>query len=267
MREMSNDEIRDTQLRVLASIADFCEERSITFYLFAGTLLGAVRHKGYIPWDDDIDIMMPRRDFERFRNEFVELMGGSGEISLYAPETLPDFPFPYIKVGDNRTLLVEASDTAVPIGVNVDIFPLDGWPAQAHTHRIHRLKIRFLCRLLGAKSVQPSAHRAWYRSLLLSVSKKAADKFPVRAIVQRITALGTAYAFDKSMRGGVIVWAYQESVPRAAYGTPVEVNFEERMYPAPADYECVLTSIYGDYMQLPPKDKQVSHHSYNAYWL
>lgn len=174
---MTNDDIRDTQLRILASVANFCEERSITFYLFAGTLLGAVRHEGYIPWDDDIDIMMPRRDFERFCGEFIAFVGGSGSLSLYAPETVADFPFPYIKVGDNRTLLVEASDTAVHMGVNVDVFPLDGWPTQAHKHRIHRLKIRLLCRLLGAKSVQSSKSRVWYKSLLLSISKGVVVSF------------------------------------------------------------------------------------------
>jgi lipopolysaccharide cholinephosphotransferase len=266
LQQLSEAELRRVQLEILHKIADFCAVHNIRYYMSAGTLLGAVRHGGYIPWDDDIDIMMPRIDYERFCREFV-VDSPNDHFSLYSSETRPNFPFPYVKVGSDLTLLVEDFDTAVPMGVNVDVFPLDGWPDGRIAVRIHRLRMRFDGRMLGAKGARPRLNRSWTKSLLLAVAKGIMQRLSVTRIVDRITRHATSFSFNTSKYVGVTVWGYHERVSRKAYGIPVELEFEDRAWPAPCNFDLVLHTIYGDYMRLPPEEDRQSHHLFVAYQL
>jgi lipopolysaccharide cholinephosphotransferase len=266
MHVLTMGELRSAQLHILRKIAEFCDTQDIRYYLFAGTLLGAVRHHGYIPWDDDIDIMMPRPDFERFCREFAAAPGDA-DFSLYSRKTCPDFPYPFAKVGSDRTLLVENWATSVPIGVNIDVFPLDGWPDGLMSVWIHRWRIRFYRSLLGVKAARPRRGRPWPKSVLLMVLRPIAQRTSVTSLVDRIVRRATRFPFDTSEHAGVTVWAYQERLPREAYGLPAEVDFEELTWPAPTDYDLVLRALYGDYMRLPASAERRSLHSFTAFRL
>lgn len=266
MQQLSDSELREVQLDILRKIADFCVLRGICYYLFAGTLLGAVRHQGFIPWDDDVDIMMPRSDYERFCREFA-MLARNDSYSLYSSETCPNFPYPFAKIGSDRTLLVEDTDTAVRMGVHVDIFPLDGWPDGRIAVCIHRWTVLFNRWILDAKAIRPRPGRSWPKAMLLVASKRIVQRVSVTSLVERIARRATAFPFATSKYVGVTVWAYQERVPRRAYGEPVEVRFEDRNWPAPGDYDLVLRTIYGDYQRLPPEVDRQSHHAFAAFRL
>jgi lipopolysaccharide cholinephosphotransferase len=266
LQQLSENGLRRVQLEILHKIGDFCAVQNIRYYMFAGTLLGAVRHRGYIPWDDDIDIMMPRIDYERFCREFV-VDSLTDHFSLYSSETCPNFLYPYVKVGSDLTLLVEDFDTAVPLGVNVDVFPLDGWPDGRIAVRIHRWRMRLDGRLLAAKASRRRLKRSWPKLLLLAALRPIMQRVSVTSIVDRITRRATSFPFNTSNYVGVTVWAYRERVPRKSYGSPVELRFEDRTWPAPCNYELVLHTIYGDYMRLPPEDDRQSQHAFVAYQL
>ena len=115
-------ELRGIQLDLLEEIHRFCQEHHIVYYLSSGTLLGAVRHGGYIPWDDDIDLYMPRESYERFVKEYTDT---EGRFTLMEPRRSNHYFYTFAKLTDSRTMMVEDSYTSYPIGVYVDIFPLD----------------------------------------------------------------------------------------------------------------------------------------------
>lgn len=127
MKLITKQELRDVQINILDAIDSFCIGKNITYWLCGGTLLGAVRHKGYIPWDDDIDIMMPRTDYERFIVEFK----GFDYLKVISHNTDESYPFAFATVNDTRTWKKETrlrKKYAKNICVNVDVFPIDSLP-------------------------------------------------------------------------------------------------------------------------------------------
>ena len=126
MRKLVRKEIKNYQISILKAIDSFCKDKNITYFLSGGTLLGAARHAGYIPWDDDLDLMMPREDYDRFTNEFK-----NEYLKIYSLATVSDCRFPFMKVYDKRTLVAEDSfKNEMVYGVFVDIFPLDKAPSK-----------------------------------------------------------------------------------------------------------------------------------------
>ena len=119
---LNKEEVRVIMLHILKEIKEYCEKEKITFFLTGGTLLGAVRHKGFIPWDDDIDIAMFRNDYEKFLKEFTSK---SGTIEILSPYSSNQYRYAHAKAIDNTTIVIEGEDETFPIGVYVDVFPID----------------------------------------------------------------------------------------------------------------------------------------------
>ncbi|MFR5682857.1 MAG: phosphorylcholine transferase LicD [Clostridia bacterium] len=129
---MSLEEIKSIQLDILSQVANYCDRNGLRYFLAYGTLLGAVRHKGYIPWDDDIDIMMPRPDYMQFINSF-----NNEKCALRVGSHYLDKNYPYViaKVYDTSTLCKENIDVEYSIGINIDVFPIDGLPETERSFR------------------------------------------------------------------------------------------------------------------------------------
>ena len=119
MNKLDTDTVKEIQMDILSSVDTFCKENNIRYFISGGTLIGAVRHKGYIPWDDDIDIMMLRKDYNKFVHDF----GTKGKYCVLAPELNMHFPFPFAKVEDTSTVLIENMATPWEMGINIDVFP------------------------------------------------------------------------------------------------------------------------------------------------
>ena len=116
------NQLRGIQIGILDDVHRFCEAHGLTYFLSSGTLIGAVRHKGYIPWDDDIDIYMPRNDYEQFLQTYCD---ETGHYRVINPQTEPHYYYTFAKVVDLHTLMVEKETEGYQIGVYMDIFPVD----------------------------------------------------------------------------------------------------------------------------------------------
>jgi lipopolysaccharide cholinephosphotransferase len=268
--KMTHDETRAVQVGVLVGVDEFCRERGIRYFLWAGTLLGAVRHKGYIPWDDDIDLAMPRADYDRFCREFPG--ADTGTLRLFSRQTHPTYGYPWFKVADERTRVAESARMAVPMGVNIDVFPLDGWPRSDLATRLHRRRMRVLHRSVSVWASKPRTG-GWGRrvkNVFVKLARPLLEKVPVRFLTGRITAAASAYAYETADQVGVTAFRYLERIDRSAYGAPVEIEFEGRQYVAgPADHDKILRGLYGDYMLLPTEEERAAlyTHFHAAYWM
>lgn len=267
-QELSVDEVRRVQLAILDSIHRFCEGRGLAYFLTGGTLLGAVRHGGYIPWDDDIDVAMPRADYERFVGGYVD--EANPHLAVLSMQVNPDYYLPFAKVVDLRTVLEEEVDRAPAIGVYVDVFPVDNLSDEYG--RAVQL-FRAVCRrrwLLLAKNLVPARHRHWTKNVALLVAKALLAPIPRRRVLESIDRLSRRYESTRPTRyAGVAcfgTYGLGEIVESDVFARRVLCRFEGGEYYMPAGYDRLLRGLYGDYMTLPPPCERVSHHRARAWW-
>jgi lipopolysaccharide cholinephosphotransferase len=261
MKEILIAEIKSVQLNILKQIAIFCDQNNIRYFLGYGTLIGAIRHKGYIPWDDDIDIIMPRGDYNRFVKEFNK----SNKIfKLVDISNNTLYELPYAKVYDTRTEMIEGMyKPVVNYGVYIDVFPIDGYGSKLNLSTIHMLS-----KFLNAKKAIYDSKRKWYKSIIILLGKFFLMPFTVSMIIKLMNNLATKFDYDKSMLVNSMFSPYcmHEMCPKSWLENSIEAEFEGDKYKIPIYYDEYLKNIYGEYMKLPPKEKQVTHHVFKAWW-
>lgn len=260
MKELTIAEVKDIQVEILQSVADFCDQNNITYFLAAGTMLGAIRHKGFIPWDDDIDIIIPRPDYERLLKTFK-----ADHLDIGYPTLSSDYFYPYIKISDNRTTLKEDFTLDMGLGVNIDVFPLDGFPQEEKQIDEHLAKLRSYRKPILFKVFKISERLVSYKKLILNTLRFLT---PINYYLKKVIKTAKLYAFETSENAGIAVWGYgkREVCPQTVFTDSVEVEFENRKFKAPIGYEKYLTNVYGDYMQLPPKSERKPKHHYQAFY-
>ena len=271
MREITDvGELRDVELELLKKVDVFCKASGIRCFLSGGTLLGAIRHKGFIPWDDDIDVMMPRPDYERFCREF-----SAPDASVHTFENDPNYFYPYAKVYDDRTLLVEDRDPKGRYAVCVDVFPVDGVADRGKAARLLLREQRSCYAVLSFRRAPPLfRRRTWKKQLALWLGSPfrlipgLIRRSLARRALQRLDRAVSAIPFDSAPFAGCVVWGYGlgEIVPQSDFATSVDVLFEDGTFLAMSGWKDYLSGIYGDYMTPPPPDKRVTHHDFRAWW-
>lgn len=261
--KLATEESKAIQLQILDEIDVFCKAEGLRYSLAYGTLIGAVRHKGYIPWDDDIDLLMPRPDYdcflESFRSEVNEVMDLSK--SNVCVET-------FAKVCRKGTLMVDKELGRALWGVNVDIFPIDGAPEeglQEHYDKMCRRR-EWIFRLCPFYKVVGRDKLKWFVKYCMKrlrypyagncASVKAGLEADMRACSFDEAPLAGAWFGDDEMR---------EFMPREWFETYAELEFEGKKYPVIAHYDDYLRRLFGDYMQLPPEEQRVSKHMYDTF--
>jgi len=253
-----------TLLDMLRWFDGFCRKNGIRYYAVGGTLLGAVRHQGFIPWDDDIDLAVPRKDYERL----IGLMGDKrfDRYLLESPQTADDsFCYPFAKLYDTTTTLIEHKRKPMKRGVFLDIFPFDGVGDDIDEGRRQLKKIQkdyyFYISLIGGvrKGRSPIKNAAVVAAR--AIPKPLADPVQLRRKLDRMCA---RYDFDRSAWVANLLgsWGEREMVPREVVGTPTEYAFEDITVMGVEQYDRYLTSIYGDWRQFPPEEKRVTHHDF-----
>jgi len=262
MKEMTFEESRKLELDILLAVADFCDKNCITYFLAYGTLIGAVRHKGFIPWDDDIDIQMPREDYDRFIKTFEHEY-----LKAIAPGT-PMSKHSYVKVIDTRTVKIEAHKKypAGYLGVDIDIFPIDGAPADEGEYNLWYDKLQdvYTPFMYSVQSITKGYFTHNVKLALMKFSLKKPEYY-----LEEAKKLHEKYPYRQCEYAAAVESNFNgrgNRVPKRCYVGSIDLEFEGHMLRAPIGYRTVLTNLYGDYMKLPPKEQQVIHHTNKAYW-
>ena len=260
--ELTIDELRHIQFAILEDIHSFCSQNGITYYLTYGTLLGAARHQGFIPWDDDIDICMPRPDYERFLQIY-----SSKEYKLFHALDGTGYAIPFAKVSDMRTTVIENANFAYPIGVAIDVFPIDGLSKDFATAKKHHAKICCWRNLLNIKKIRLSKNRSLKRNAELCALKIVTFFIPYHTVLYRLMYLMTKYDYLQSEYAADLNFGTERRiVHKRLFEGKTELLFEGKRFYVPQFYDELLTNIFGNYMQLPPEEKRKTHHSFKAYW-
>jgi len=264
MRQLSRSDIANIQLELLDSLAKFCDQHGLRYFLAAGTLLGAVRHKGYIPWDDDIDVALFREDYMELSRIFVD-----DRYRLYSLYNTDWYALPFIKIADTTTTQIEESDLfgKHEIGVNIDVFPLDICPESPNAQQDIFKAIRRRRRILDFKGVRLSVKRSPIRNIALIGGKLVFSMVNASRLSRSIDTLAQKYADSGYHNRAELVWGYgmREIVDESIFDVSVSVKFEGRTFAAPGGYHEWLEHTYGNYLELPPLEKRHTHHSYCAY--
>ena len=264
MKELTLTEIKQTELEILDYIDRVCKENDIEYFLFAGTLLGAVRHKGFIPWDDDIDLMMTRENYDKF---IWATKCNSSRYQTKALETDDNYCMPFIKVIDNKTLAIDTiNKNTCELGVWVDIFPLDEYKNSklANAKRMWQLYKYAVCIGQGYNASKGGKGRNFVKKIMHFFFKGCSPRkcaFKIQKNVKKYNGkkLSRRYCGVDIQRGNKNVFE-NEWIEKS-----VLLDFEGKKYPAPIEYDKALTRKFGDYMTPPPEDKRVTHNYYKFY--
>lgn len=262
MQAIDIKEQKEIQKEILNEIVTFCEENGIRYFLAYGTLLGAIRHKGYIPWDDDIDIHMPRPDYEKFITLYNKK--SNSRYQVISHELDRRYKVPFAKIYRKDTIVTEFFYKQSTFGVYVDIFPLDGIKSKWQAYICGQC-IRFMY----IKTMIFCNRQTFARKTRLFITKLILLPFSSHFILRNMRNIATKHNYEKCDRicsfGSRT--AMREILPREVYDDYTTVTFEGYEYRAPKGYEKYLTSKYGDYMQLPPEEQRVSTHDSQAWYL
>ncbi len=262
MREISPNEMKKIELDILIEIDKFCRDNNLKYYLNSGTLLGAVRHKGFIPWDDDIDITMPRVDYEKFfllfpekcKNPNLKIISYRDRSSIY----------PFLKVVNNKTIVIEKTiDPKYQTGVWVDIFPIDGLDSSDAVFSFNDQIRRKYLYLAANPDYATTEVRRYIKKIIKLFNRNRESLYE---LAERLDRKASEIPIEEGRDIGLIVWSYSSN-ERMPYQFLESTNleFEGYFFMAPKLWDCYLKRIYGDYMKLPPKKQRIPHYC-EAYW-
>ncbi|MBR6690025.1 MAG: LicD family protein [Bacilli bacterium] len=250
------------ELKVLKVVDSFCKKHNITYYLSEGTLLGAIRHKGFIPWDDDVDIAMPREDYDRFLKLFGDKVYKN--CYLYNADTVKDYHLPFSKIYSRKKMKFSDRKNKLyfkGLGAFIDIFPLDYIPDHTKTDKveIQAKKIRKCRDMMLIKS--PYAVKMNNRRRVYKLFSGFYTNPQLQKKIYKLFTLYNNSEDSKYMVNFASAYSYKkQAVPKEWYGEPKYVEFEDTLLPVPAESKKILTKIYGNYTKLPPVKKRVVKH-------
>lgn len=261
MKRIGGSDLKKIQIEILDTVAQFCDANGIRYWLDSGTLLGAIRHKGYIPWDDDIDLGMLREDYDRFISCFNE---SNDRYRVVCIENHPDFYCSFAKVCDTTTVLYEPDENGHKLSVNIDIFVYDNAPDDDRlVKKMYDRRDRL--RTISEYKTDPINRKEKLKSILQLERRTVCRICFPQNTVRLMAENSKKYADCKTERVGNFTAYTRMTCSKRVFDSFVDVEFEGKTYKAPVGYDEWLRSFYGDYMQLPPVEKRVTHHAFIAY--
>ena len=264
MEKLDIKQVQSMQLDALDQIHMICSKHNLKYYLIAGSLIGAIRHKGFIPWDDDIDIAMMRSDYDRFLEFCKEELDNLYFLQAYGTDK--DYYLPIARICMRGTYIYEYYSEHLKFnkGLYLDIHPLDNIPDDEILQAKQEKKLKFIDMLIFYKQCLIYRNgpfkikrivKKLLKMILLPVPYKFLMSFRFKIMreysnqtTQNVCATGSKYGYKKG------------SKPREVFGEPVLLEFEGKYYYGPNDYDAYLKSIYGNYLKLPKVEEREPIH-------
>ena len=253
MKKLTDKEVKQIELDILEYVHNFCEENGLKYIMNYGTLIGAVRHKGFIPWDDDIDISMPRADYEKLIASFPK----NGRYKILDHRTSKDYFNNFVKVIDTNTKIVDnRNDKTYESGLFIDIFPMDRFDdmkAVDKTYNLESFKLLSFskhCNIVYGDSVI----KDMIRSVCWFFLKPVSPTF----FAKKIDKASAKYTKDNGKYIGLLASKFKEKevLDFDPFKEIIDMPFEGVTLKGPKEYDKLLRQYYGDYMQLPPLEKR-----------
>ena len=270
---MSNDSLRRLQLTELDILQEFirvCEKHGFRYYMLGGTLLGAIRHKGFIPWDDDVDVCMPREDYEKFIRLSAKEFNKGYSFMMYQKG---NSKYPWARMISKKMKIINhMANIPREEYVWIDIIPLDGMPDSKLKRFFHKFRLSFWWNLNQMVQYDELVDQKRKRSLKGKIAVKAAGCFKwlgklidYRRCLHKLNKILMKYPYDmksKQVINYLAAFGFKETFDRSCFEDYAEYEFEGQMIRGPVDADSVLRTIYGDdYMTPPPMDDRNKHHA------
>ena len=271
-RELSTKDMQGISLEVLKIISDICEQNGFRYFLIYGTLIGAIRHQGFIPWDDDIDIMMPRPDYDGFLAYFESHKDDYPDLKLFNPKTCKDYPYMISRVSNQKYEIIMDNEKKYGMGVFVDIYPFDG------AGNTFPEAIKFANRGDRLSSLCFQSTREHFTTLGTTSGLKKIIKLPAFVLAKvigkeyfqtKLAKLANVKEYDRSEYVCCVVWmsnGARELFKRELFDDFEYKKFDKYKFRVPKRFDEILKQNYGNYMELPPEKDRVGHHFYKAYF-
>ena len=265
---LSLEEYHAVLFDMLKQVDSICHAERLRYFLSGGTLLGAIRHKGFIPWDDDIDLMMPRPDYEIFLKRAEKRL--PKRYILAFPDRTKDYSQPWIRIFDTRVAVDDSGmQRTLTRSLFVDIFPIDGLPSNRTLSNLCFKRVRawdILLKCARRKALYPDERLKWLKKPMMALTRVR----PLPKYALSLNKSARRCSFERAHYAGVLATTHygsRERMPVEVFRGSVQVPFEGGFFPAPIGYDTYLSRLYGDYMQLPPEEKRVSQHNLHAYLI
>ena len=272
MREIDLRQAQRLELDILLDFAGYCERQGLTYFLAYGTLLGAVRHQGFIPWDDDVDVWMPRADYGKLIRSFNA--DAASHYQLIAP-TDPISRHSFVKIIDTRTVKIETNFDYAPgaLGIDIDIFPLDGQPEDDAAFRdwFRQLEKCYQKADFPMRHTHECRRKRWILAAINLLGGRK-HRFGTRIkhrYLKKAHRLHEMYPYHGSAYVGAVEHCFgcqQDRFPAGWFEESTQLLFEGHRFNAPKAYDAVLRLLYEDYMTLPPEQERYGHLIDQAYW-
>ena len=263
------EEVHKETLVILKKIISICDELKINYFLAYGSLIGAVRHQGFIPWDDDLDLIMLRPDYEKFKAYCSSHEAEMFPFKLLGRHNTPDYPYAINRFCDLRYEMVSQNAPDAGMGMFIDIYPFDGAgnDEQEVYKKIGKKKWLWInCLFSALKGKFEPSSKGILRSIVKLPGHLFARLMGPGFFLNRLESLKDTYTLEESRYVTCMVWDWPIKLKEKRHFEEFTyLPFEGIQVKVPKEYDAVLRNSYGDYMQLPPEDQRVPHHEYSLY--
>lgn len=270
-KELNLREIQKISLDICKKIDKICDEQNLRYYLYGGSLLGAVRHKGFIPWDDDIDIVMPRKDYVLLLKYMKEHEKELKPLKVFNVDLIPEYPYMISRISNDNYYLEVGNEKPYGMGIFIDVYPWDGIgnsEREILKRKKKASKYSSLCYLSTRKKCIKENTKSKGKLLIKPLAFRFAKIIGKEKFMEKLNRMAELYQYENAKYVGCLVWGtdgVKGIFPKEWMEPHIKLPFEDASLRAPKEYDKALHRLYHSYMKLPPKEEQIPHHFYKAF--